>query len=307
MNTAQLKKMTVKTLKAMCKEMKIKGYSKCKKALLISMIEEKQTPVVVEEIKEPTPVPVIVEEIKEPTPEPTLALPLNLDTDITGFEEFVKPSPIVEEELDEEHSFICEKCLNRKHESESVSCYGCGGLICEECNNITKKYKECEKCNYHTCGCKCECEPIIEEDEILSDLDDLIENYDEALQKQEEVELAQMKKELLEKIEQEQKAEQEKDLNKMTEQLVNNTIKQSKQEVQDEKPKPKPKSIKKLKKSFRKPRKVIQQPIVIDLSTISLEDLMAEAKKRGYVMNKYVAPKTIDNYQHRILANTIDD
>ena len=34
---------------------------------------------------------------------------------------------------------------------------------------------------------------------------------------------------------------------------------------------------------------------------------MAEAKKRGYVMNKYVAPKTINNMQHRILANTIDD
>ena len=227
MNTAQLKKMTVKALKAMCKDMKIKGYSKCKKALLISMIEEKQTPV-------------IVEEIKEATTEPTLALPANLDTDTSGFEEFIP-----------------------KEEAK--------------------------------------------EDEILSDLDELIENYDEELQKQEEAELAQMKKELLEKIEQEQKAEQEKDLNKMTEQLVNNTIKQSKQEVQAEKPKPKPKSVKKLKKSFRKPRKVIQQPIVIDLSTISLEDLMAEAKKRGYVMNKYVAPRTINNYQHQLLANTIDD
>jgi len=34
---------------------------------------------------------------------------------------------------------------------------------------------------------------------------------------------------------------------------------------------------------------------------------MAEAKKRGYVMNKYVAPKTISTIQERILANTIDD
>ena len=145
---------------------------------------------------------------------------------------------------------------------------------------------------------------LITEDEILSDLDNLIENYDEELKKQEEEELARMKKELLEKIEQEQNAEQEKQLNKIIETLVNKTIKESKQEVQK---KLKPKSIKPIKKAVRKPRKVIQKPVAIDLLTISLEDLMAEAKKRGYVMNKYVAPKTIDTYQHRILANTVDD
>jgi len=126
-----------------------------------------------------------------------------------------------------------------------------------------------------------------------------------------------MKKELLEKIEQEQKAEQEKQLNKVIESLVNDTIKQSKQEVQSEKPnghsvankiimrilKSKQKSMKKaVRKQIKKP-----QPIVIDLSTISLEDLMAEAKKRGYVMNKYQKPKIITTFQEQILANTIDD
>ena len=246
--SSPLNKMTVKALKAMCKQMKIKGYSKCKKALLITMIQDKQAIVVVEEIKEPTPAPVVVEEIKESTPVPVVVeeikevtppLPANLDTSIAGFEEFAQK----------------------------------------------------------------------EDDEILSDLDELIENYDEELQKQEDAALAQMKKELLEKIEQEQKADEEKILNKMTEQLVNDTIKQSKQEVQAEKPKPKP-IVKKpvVKKQIKKQlRIVIPKPVPINLSTISLEDLMAEAMKRGYVMNKYIAPRTIDTYQHRILANTIDD
>ena len=60
--SSPLNKMNVKALKALCKEMKLKKYSKLKKAQLITMIQNNQ---VVEEIKESTPVPVIVEEIKE--------------------------------------------------------------------------------------------------------------------------------------------------------------------------------------------------------------------------------------------------
>ncbi len=68
-----LNKMTVKALKALCKEMKLKKYSKLKKADLIALIQNNQT-VEISIVRHPEPIIIeqVVEEIKEPTPEPVV-------------------------------------------------------------------------------------------------------------------------------------------------------------------------------------------------------------------------------------------
>jgi len=215
-----LNKMTVKALKAMCKEMKLKKYSRMKKAELITHIETMRLTLKERtEMYAPTPVPVIVEEIKEPTPEPVLSI----KTDLPPLPPNLSTSPMTPQASP--LSFE-DRLLMKLSQDENIRLLNHKAIWMINCDyeKFKKQLKEVELKTY---------QPIVEEqDEILSDLDDLIENYDEELKKQEEEDLARMKKELLEKIEQEQKADQEKQLNKMTEQLVNDTIKQSKQEVQ---------------------------------------------------------------------------
>lgn len=223
-----LNKMSVKQLKAYCKENKIKGYSKLKKSELISHIMKQQIP---ETIKEPTPKPVTP--IQEPISE--APLPAFIDTDASGFEDMVP-----QEEL--------------------------------------------------------------KEDEVLSDLDELIENYDDTLKQQEEErirkeeeERKRMKEELLKKL----KDEQEKIT---AEELTNKVIKEATQELKSEKPKTKP-----IKRKFKKPIRKQFKPVIkqsVDLSTISIEDLIAEANRRGYNMMKR---KVLDTSKIEILRNTCDD
>ena len=116
---------------------------------------------------------------------------------------------------------------------------------------------------------------VPEEDDVLGDLDDFIGNYDEELQKQEE----QMKKELLEKLEQIKREEEQKRLEE-----------QKKEEEEENK---------RIEEQKRK------DEITKVLSTFDLEDLIQEAQRRGYVMNK--KHKGLNKTQNKLLAHNVDD
>jgi len=78
------------------------------------------------------------------------------------------------------------------------------------------------------------------------------------------------------------------------------SIVKSKNELKTEKPKPK-----KVKKQLKRPvRKIKKQPKQLDLSSISIEDLIAEATKRGYRMTKI---QKLNKKQIKLLKNTVDD
>ena len=172
---------------------------------------------------------VVVEEIKVVSP----PLPANLDTDITGFEEFAPKEETNDLEnlpTDEDNT----RHLNHK----------CIWMLNNDYEKFQTELKEAvEKRNQP----KIVEVVIVEEDEILSDLDDLIENYDEELQKREDAELAQMKKELLEKIEQEQKQMEQKQIVKKPTPVVKKPV------VKKPTPKQQPKQI--IKKTIKKPIK----------------------------------------------------
>ncbi len=87
-----MKKMTVKALKALCKERGIKGYSKMKKAALIALLDTLKTPE--KKIIKITPqAPKKEKTNEEKTNEEEAPLPFNLDTDEDGFEDFIKNKP----------------------------------------------------------------------------------------------------------------------------------------------------------------------------------------------------------------------
>ena len=225
--------MTVKLLKARCKELGLSRYSRCKKAELIKMIKDNQ-PKAIEAPKVKTPSPVLVVDTTTPP------LPTNLSH-----------SPMTPE-------------------------------------------------------------ASIVEDEVLSDLDEFIGDYDNNMKKIEEEKIAEkkrMKKEMLEKLEkikiEEEMRMAEKQKNRIIEELasgmINDVIKIASKELKAEKPKPKPKPM---KKQLKRPRKMKKQPKKLDLSSISIKDLIAEATKRGYRMTKI---QKLNMKQMNLLANTVDD
>ena len=139
------------------------------------------------------------------------------------------------------------------------------------------------------------------EDVVLSDLDEFIGNYDENIKKaqeQKEAEEQKMKQEMLEKLEKIKKQEEEKIIENLSNNLTNDIIEKSKNELKTEKPKPK-----KVKKQLKRPvRKIKKQPKQLDLSSISIEDLIAEATKRGYRMTKI---QKLNKKQIKLLKNTV--
>ena len=276
-------KMTVKALKAMCKEMKLKKYSKLKKAQLINLLTfttELYSGVAKEDLTIPDPEVVIIEgklivETKEQTPglviDTTDACLLNIK--------------VIQKQTT--------RVLHRHKIGQSVFNF-----------NEEQTPEAPLPSNLSHSPMTPVASPIEEkEDEVLSDLDDFIGDYDENLKKaqeEKEAEQQRMKTEMLEKLEQIKKEEEAKIINELTDKLVNDVINQSTQELKTVKPKQK--SVKKqLKRSVRKIKK---QPKQLDLSTISIEDLIAEATKRGYRMSKI---QKLNTTQMNILANTVDD
>jgi len=260
-----INKMNVKELKAQCKLLKIKGYSKLKKAQLLSKIQEKMNPVV----------------IKQETPKTSSKLIIDTsDACLLNIKVIQKQTTRV---------------LHRHKIGQSVFNFN------EEQKQKTPPLPP----NLSNSPMTPVASPIEEQkvDEVLSDLDEFIGDYDENIKKaqeEKEAEEEKMKKEMLEKLEQIKKEEEAKIIENLSNNLTNDIIEKSKEELKAEKPKPK-----KLKKQLKRPvRKIKKQPRKLDLSTISIEDLITEATKRGYRMTKI---QKLNKKQMNLLANTVDD
>jgi len=254
-------KMTVKALKAECKSQGIKGYSKLKKAQLITLLQQNQ---------------------KVETPKPKTSSELVIDTS----DDCLLNIKVIQKQTT--------RVLHRHKIGQSVFNF-----------NEEQTPEAPLPPNLSNSPMTPVASPIEEQkvDEVLSDLDEFIGDYDENIKKaqeEKEAEEEKMKKEMLEKLEQIKKEEEAKIIENLSNNLTNDIIEKSKEELKAEKPKPK-----KLKKQLKRPvRKIKKQPRKLDLSTISIEDLITEATKRGYRMTKI---QKLNKKQMNLLANTIDD
>ena len=246
-------KMKVADLKKICKERKIAGYSKMKKAELVALLNKKDA----EKQKSQSP--------KQKTQEPVAQeppMPACLVKDTTGFEDMVK---------EEKQDYIE---IPRDVVTE-IGDYMGYNPICD-----TLKIKTEQK------------------DEVLSDLDEMLENYDE--KEAEEERLRQEEEERLRKEEEERKRKEAEEKERLRKEEEERKRKEAEEKRMKEE------MLKKLAEMKRQEEeKKRKQQIQSELSKYETEDIVAFLKSKGYNVAKQA--KFITKKQTAILRNTVED
>jgi hypothetical protein len=210
-------KMRVVDLKKICKERKIAGYSKLKKAELVSLLNRKD-------------------------------------------EEKIKHTSIKHEKQIKQQEAPLPTCLDKSKD--------------EEMENMFKS-KQIEK----------------KEDEVLSDLDDFIDNYNK-------------EEERLKKEEEERRKEEEERLRKEEEER----LRKEEEERRKEEEEMKKEMLKKLEELKRQEEeKMKKQQIQNELAKFNTEDIVVFLKSQGYTVFQQKKAKYINKKQTEILKNTIND
>jgi hypothetical protein len=223
-------KMRVVDLKKICKERKIAGYSKLKKAELVALLNRKD-------------------------------------------EEKIKHTSIKHEKQIKQQEAPLPTCLDKSKD--------------EEMENMFKS-KQIEK----------------KEDEVLSDLDDFIDNYnkEEERLKKEEEERRKEEEERLRKEEEERIKEEEERLRKEEEERRKEEERLKKEEEM------KKEMLKKLEELKRQEEeKMKKQQIQNELAKFNTEDIVVFLKSQGYTVFQQKKAKYINKKQTEILKNTIND